>query len=210
MTWCVDEVDPVAVPAAAHGRGEDGDPAVTLLRVEVGDGGAGMDVASFVGDAGDIQDPFGDGGLACPRGRGCPGCGQRSRGRRKDGAGQYARDRAFPGDQDQDGAIPAGTDFRMTARKPGAPDGRAGRRVRVRDSSRVPTTAAQPTPGNRRHQNHLVPRLGDGDSGVVTHGRLPSFVAARCDEQQRVASQNGSGLVPSAKPIFPSASARQR
>jgi hypothetical protein len=64
VTWRVDEVDPVAVPAAAHGRGEDGDPAVTLLRVEVGDGGTGTDVAAFVGDAGDIQDPFGDGGLA--------------------------------------------------------------------------------------------------------------------------------------------------
>src|SRR6266567_8396287 len=64
MPWRVDEVDPVAVPAAAHGRGEDGDPAVTLLRVEVGDGRAVMDFAALVGSSGDIQDPFSDGGLS--------------------------------------------------------------------------------------------------------------------------------------------------
>ena len=60
----VDQVDPVAVPAAAHGRGEDGDPAVALLGVEVGDGRAVVDLATLVGGPGDIQDPFGDGGLA--------------------------------------------------------------------------------------------------------------------------------------------------
>src|SRR6266702_7929305 len=64
MPWRVDEVDPVAGPAAAHGGGEDGDPAVTLLGVEVGDGRAVMDFAALVGGPGDIQDPFGDGGLA--------------------------------------------------------------------------------------------------------------------------------------------------
>ena len=64
MPWRVDEVDPVTVPAAAHGGGEDGDPAVTLLGVEVGHGRAVMDFAALVGDSGDVQDPFGDGGLA--------------------------------------------------------------------------------------------------------------------------------------------------
>lgn len=60
----VDEVDPVTVPGAAHGRGEDGDPTVALLGVEVGDGRPLVHLAPLVGGAGDVEDPFGDGGLA--------------------------------------------------------------------------------------------------------------------------------------------------
>lgn len=60
----VDEGEAVAGPRAAHGRGEDGDAAVAFLRVEVGDGGAVVDLARPVDDAGTVQDPFGDGGLA--------------------------------------------------------------------------------------------------------------------------------------------------
>ena len=33
--------------------------------------------------------------------------------------------------------------------------------------------AAQPAPDARRHQDHLVPRPGNDDSGAVTHGRAP-------------------------------------
>jgi hypothetical protein len=60
----VDQVDPVTVPCAADCRGEDGDPAIAFLRVEVGDGGAVMDLATFVGRSGDIKNPFGDSGFA--------------------------------------------------------------------------------------------------------------------------------------------------
>ncbi len=60
----VDQVDPVAVPGAAHGRGEDGDAPVPLLRVEVRDGRAVVDLAALVRGSGGEQDPFGDGGLA--------------------------------------------------------------------------------------------------------------------------------------------------
>jgi hypothetical protein len=60
----VDEVDPVTVPVATDRRREDGDAAVALLRVEVGDGGAVVDLAALVGGAGGVEDPLGDGGLA--------------------------------------------------------------------------------------------------------------------------------------------------
>ncbi len=60
----VDQVDPPAVPGAADRGGEDGDAAVTLLRVEVGDRGALVDLAALVHGAGGEQDPLGDGGLA--------------------------------------------------------------------------------------------------------------------------------------------------
>jgi hypothetical protein len=64
VPWRVDQVEPAAVPVAAHCRGEDGDPALALLGVEVGDGRAVVDLAALVGGSGDIQDPLGDGGLA--------------------------------------------------------------------------------------------------------------------------------------------------
>lgn len=64
MARRVDQVDPVAVPGAAHGRGEDGDPTIALLGVEVGDGGAVVDLTTLVGGPGEVQDPLGDGGLA--------------------------------------------------------------------------------------------------------------------------------------------------
>ncbi|CAM5674005.1 hypothetical protein SVIOM342S_01395 [Streptomyces violaceorubidus] len=60
----VDEVDPVPCPGAADGRGEDGDAAIAFLRVEVGDGGAVVDLAPLVGGSGGVEDPLGDGGLA--------------------------------------------------------------------------------------------------------------------------------------------------
>src|SRR6185295_7996437 len=60
----VDEVDPMAVPEAADGGGEDGDAAFALLRVAVGDGGPVVDLAALVGLAGQEEDPLGDGGLA--------------------------------------------------------------------------------------------------------------------------------------------------
>ncbi len=60
----VDEVDPMAVPEAADGGGEDGDAAFALLRVAVGDGGPVVDLATLVGLAGQEEDPLGDGGLA--------------------------------------------------------------------------------------------------------------------------------------------------
>ncbi len=60
----VDQVDPVPVPVAAHRGGEDGDAAVAFLGVEVGDGRAVVDLAALVGGAGEVEHPFGDGGLA--------------------------------------------------------------------------------------------------------------------------------------------------
>jgi hypothetical protein len=60
----VDQVEPVAGPVAADGRGEDGDATVALLGVEVGDGRARVHLAALVRGAGDVQDPFGQGGLA--------------------------------------------------------------------------------------------------------------------------------------------------
>ncbi len=60
----VDEVDAMPVPRAAHGRGEDRDAAVALLRVEVRDGRAVVDLTALVGGAGGEQDAFGEGGLA--------------------------------------------------------------------------------------------------------------------------------------------------
>lgn len=60
----VDQVDPVTVPVTAHRRGKDGDAAVAFLGIEVGDGRTVMDLAPLVGGAGEVEDPFGDGGLA--------------------------------------------------------------------------------------------------------------------------------------------------
>src|SRR5690606_13386134 len=60
----VDEVDAVTVPGAADGGGEDGDAPVAFLGVEVGDGGAVVDLAAPVRGAGGVEDPLGDGGLA--------------------------------------------------------------------------------------------------------------------------------------------------
>src|SRR5690606_28335839 len=60
----VDEVDAVTVPGAADGGGEDGDAPVAFLGVEVGDGGAVVDLAAAVRGAGGVEDPLGDGGLA--------------------------------------------------------------------------------------------------------------------------------------------------
>lgn len=60
----VDQVDRVPVPVAADGRGEDRDPTIAFLRVEVGDGRAVVDLTALVSGAGEIQNPFGDGGLA--------------------------------------------------------------------------------------------------------------------------------------------------
>jgi hypothetical protein len=64
MAGGVDQVDPMAVPGAAHGRREDGDAAIALLRVEVGDGRAVVDLAALVRGPGGVQEPLGDGGLA--------------------------------------------------------------------------------------------------------------------------------------------------
>ncbi len=60
----VDQVEVVPAPAAAHGRGEDGDAAVAFLRVVVGDGRTVVHLAALVDGAGREQDPFGDRGLA--------------------------------------------------------------------------------------------------------------------------------------------------
>jgi hypothetical protein len=64
MPGGVDQVDPVTVPGTTHRRREDGDAAVPLLRVEVGDSRAVVDLAPLVGGPGGVQDPLGDGGLA--------------------------------------------------------------------------------------------------------------------------------------------------
>lgn len=45
MARGVDQIDPVTVPGAAHRSGKDGDPTIAFLGVEVGDGGAVMDLA---------------------------------------------------------------------------------------------------------------------------------------------------------------------
>jgi hypothetical protein len=42
-------------------------------------------------------------------------------------------------------------------------------------SSPAPVPAAQRAPEERRHQNHLVPRLGDGI--VTEHGRPPFYMS---------------------------------
>src|SRR5690349_6986342 len=64
MARGVDQVDAMTVPGAADRRREDRDAAVALLRVEVGDGRAVVDLTAPVRGAGGEQDPLGDSGLA--------------------------------------------------------------------------------------------------------------------------------------------------
>jgi hypothetical protein len=54
-----------------------------------------------------------------------------------------------------------------------------------------------------RHQNHVVPRLGDGDNGAVTHGWLPR-------SRRRAATNRNAWMIRTvanparrAKPVFP-------
>src|SRR6266568_9633816 len=60
----VDDVDAVVAPEAGGGGGGDGDAALALLLHPVHDGGALMDFADLVGDAGVEEDALGRGGLA--------------------------------------------------------------------------------------------------------------------------------------------------
>src|SRR5690606_34862969 len=50
-------------PRCTDGRGDNTDAAVALLRVEVGGRRTLVDLAAFVGGAGDVEDPLGDRGL---------------------------------------------------------------------------------------------------------------------------------------------------
>ncbi|KDN82459.1 hypothetical protein KCH_57970 [Kitasatospora cheerisanensis KCTC 2395] len=59
----VDQVQPVPRPVATDRSSKDGDAAVALLRIEVGDGGAVVHLAAPVGLTGQEQDALGDGGL---------------------------------------------------------------------------------------------------------------------------------------------------
>ena len=65
VTGSVDNVDLVAVPLGVGGCGADGYPALAFERHEVHHGGAFIDIADFVGLAGEKQDAF--------RHRGLPG-----------------------------------------------------------------------------------------------------------------------------------------
>ncbi len=60
----IDDVDAVVVPETGGGGGGDGDAALLLLLHPVHDGGAVVDFADLVGDAGIVENPFGGGGLA--------------------------------------------------------------------------------------------------------------------------------------------------
>ena len=60
----VDDVDLVVLPPAGRRGGRDRDAALLLLLHPVHDGGALVDLADLVGDAGVEEDPLGRGGLA--------------------------------------------------------------------------------------------------------------------------------------------------
>ncbi len=60
----VDQIEPMTGPVTADGGREDGDPTVALLWIEVGDGRTVVNLALFVGGAGDVEDPLGESGLA--------------------------------------------------------------------------------------------------------------------------------------------------
>ena len=64
MAGRVDEVDRIVLPGEGHAGRIDGDAALLLFGVEVGDGGAFVDVAQAVRKAAVKQHPFGDGGLS--------------------------------------------------------------------------------------------------------------------------------------------------
>ena len=202
MPGRVDEVNPVAVPAAGHRRGEDGDPAVTLLGVEVGDGRAVMDFAALVGGSGDIQDPFGDGGLAgVDVGEDAQVADAAQRAVESmvrvsaHGTGPSRVIRA------RTARFPRRADFPMTARTRHA--GQAGRTAGtgqklVHQLRRRPRSRRRAT-GDTRITSYRDPR-------TAATARLRTavlFVAARCGERQRVADQNGTELAAAAKPVFP-------
>lgn len=162
----VDQVEPVAVPVAAHGSGEDGDAAVAFLRVEVGDGGAVVDLAALVGGAGQVEDPFGDGGLArvdVGEDAQVADGGQRIDGahgpvafrviRRVGGAipGRVGP-RAGRGDAPAHGGTGPGRGRAYPAVVPGSA-GAGG----VSRSSRTSGAGRAAAPGRRRHQDHLMP-----------------------------------------------------
>ena len=64
VTRGVDDVDLVTLPRRRRGGGGDGDPPLLLLVHPVHDGGALVDLADLVRDAGVEQDALGRGGLA--------------------------------------------------------------------------------------------------------------------------------------------------
>ena len=64
MAGRVDQVDDDVVPLERHAGGKDGDAALLLFRIEVGDGRALVDLAHAVRGAGVIEHPLGDSGLA--------------------------------------------------------------------------------------------------------------------------------------------------
>lgn len=82
---------------------------------------------------------------------------------------------AFQDDPEGVGAIPGRTGHDLRALR----HGRNHRRTRMRGVRRSgvrqghPVPAAQPAPDTRRHEDHLVPRRGNNNSGAVTHGRAP-------------------------------------
>ena len=64
VAGCVDDVDVVITPGAVGGGGGDGDAALLLLFHPVHRGGAIVDLADLVVDAGVVEDPFCRRGLA--------------------------------------------------------------------------------------------------------------------------------------------------
>src|SRR5260370_36433020 len=64
MAGRVDDVDPVIAPVAGGGGGGDGDAALLLLLHPVHHGGAFVDLADLVADAGVEKDALGGRGLA--------------------------------------------------------------------------------------------------------------------------------------------------
>lgn len=176
----IDEVDAVTVPFAGHGRGEDGDPTVTLLGVEVGDGRSVVHFPTFVGGSVDIQDPFGDRGLAgvnvgedAQVADAAQGAGGNTVHAGTHGSG------TFRGDQGQDSAIPATSQLPDATAKPGTPVRRAGQQARFSGSARSsdgraagaghPETPESPhtaTRGRRQQRDYARP------APLVRHGAL--------------------------------------
>lgn len=151
VTRCVDQVDPVVSPVAADGRGEDRDAPVPLLRVEVGDGRAVVDLAALVDGTGEEEDPLGDGGLA-----------------RVD-VGEDAEVADDGREVRTHGVVPFAAAWRTGQR-----DSRT--KVRCVTSSRAAMAGAQPPPLGGGGEDHVVPGTGGGhgDGTVAAHGLLPS------------------------------------
>lgn len=157
----------MAVPGTAHRSGKDGDPAIAFLGIEVGDGRPVMDLASLVGGAGEVEDPFGEGGLA---GIDVGEDAQIANGGQRTGemTVQVGTHGPWPFGVIRNGAARSPDELacsqatqkplmRRTAPEVGRPGGSTpfDQGSVVRHGHPVP--AAQPEPGAQRHQDHLVP-----------------------------------------------------